>query len=112
LLDFRPIPQVAAALRARSARIIELWNQAVKRELPDAHPLTTQQVRNSIPNVLEKIAHVLESDSPESIEVLAEVGTAHGVARFQQNYDIHELLVEYRLLRRIILEQIQIALPP
>jgi signal transduction histidine kinase len=41
--------------------------------------------------------------------VLAEVGTAHGVVRFQQQYDIEEVLVEYRLLRRIVFDEVQNA---
>ena len=103
------MPQLAAALRARADRIIERWNQAVIQYLPDADPLTTKQVRNSIPNVLEKIAQALESDQPEAVAVLAEVGIAHGVARFQQQFDIEEVLVEYRLLRRIIFDELQAA---
>lgn len=109
LLSFQAMPQAAAALRARAERIVELWNDAVKTQLPDADPLTTKQVRNSIPMVLEKIAQALESDQPNATTVLAEVGTAHGVARFQQNYRIEELITEYRLLRRIVFDQMSEA---
>jgi signal transduction histidine kinase len=112
LLARRPMPELAAALRARSARIVELWNEAVNRFLPHADPLTTKQVRDSIPNVLEKIALALESDRPEAVGVLAEVGLAHGVARFQQQYNIEEVLVEYRLLRRIVFDELQSATRP
>ena len=103
------MPAVAAALRSCVDRIIERWKDAVKQHLPDADPLTATQVRNSIPAVLEKVALALESDQPEAVVVLAEVGTAHGVVRFQEEYDINELLVEYRLLRRIVLDELHAA---
>ena len=112
LLALRPMPRLAAALRGCAGRIMDRWNDAVNRFLPDADPLTTKQVRNSIPTVLEKIAVALESDRPEATAVLAEVGIAHGVARFQQQYEIEEVLVEYRLLRRIVFDELQNASDP
>jgi signal transduction histidine kinase len=101
-----PKPELAAALRSQSARVIERWTKAVTQLLPDADPLTTKEVRDSIPTVLDKIAGALESAEPEAVLVLMEVGTAHGVARFHEHYDIDELIVEYRLLRRIIFDEL------
>ena len=103
------MPEVAAALRARLDRIVERWSDSVSRHLPDAKPLTVKQVRNSIPNVLEKIAVALESDRPEATDVLHEISSAHGVARFQEDYDVEELLVEYRLLRRAVFDELTVA---
>ena len=109
LLARRATPELARALRSRATRIVDLWTAAVEKYIPDADPLTFKQVRNSIPNVLEKIAQALESDRPEATRVLEEVGTAHGVARAQEEYNIDELLIEYRLLRRIVFDEINAA---
>src|ERR1700742_51009 len=106
LLAFTAMPDVATALRARKERVVERWNEAVKKLLPDADPLTTTQVRNSIPAVLEKIALALESDHADQTSVLAEVSTAHGMVRLQQKYDVAEVIMEYRLLRRILIEEL------
>jgi signal transduction histidine kinase len=106
LLKMRPLPEVAAALRARKERILHRWAEEVDRHLPHADPLTREQVRDSIPMVLEKIALALESATSEAVTVLQEVGTAHGVARYQQNYDVEEVIIEYRLLRTIVLEEL------
>jgi signal transduction histidine kinase len=111
LLSYRAMPRVAGALRRNLPRIIERWTLAVERYLPDADPLTVKQVRNSIPAVLEKIALALESDTSAATTVLQEVGTAHGVVRFQENYNIEEVLLEYRFLRRIVFDEVNAALP-
>src|SRR6185295_13522885 len=94
LLAFRSMPQLADALRRRLDRVVQRWTKAVERHLPDASDLTRMQVRDSIPTVLEKIAAALESGRVEDTFVLAEVGVAHGVARFQENYNIEEVLIE------------------
>jgi signal transduction histidine kinase len=109
LLAFRSMPQLADALRRRLDRVVQRWTQAVEKYLPDADPLTSKQVRDSIPTVLEKIAAALASGDVRDTFVLAEVGVAHGVARFQENYNIDEVLVEYRLLRRVIFDELQDA---
>jgi len=112
LLAHRAMPEVAAALRSRAERVVQLWTAAVERYLPHADPLTVKQVRNSIPSVLEKIEQALESDRVEDLVVQEEVGTAHGVARFQEHYNIDEVLIEYRLLRRIVFDEINSAAGP
>jgi signal transduction histidine kinase len=109
LLAFRSMPQLADALRRRIDRVIQRWTEAVERHLPDADPLTSKQVRDSIPTVLEKIAAALQSGRAEDTFVLSEVGVAHGVARFQENYNIEEVLIEYRILRRVIFDELQDA---
>jgi signal transduction histidine kinase len=110
LLTFRAMPRVADALRRSLPRIVDRWTVAVERYLPDADPLTVKQVRNSIPAVLDKIALALESNHPEATAVLREVGTAHGVVRFQEAYNIEDFLLEYRLLRRITFDEVHAAL--
>lgn len=102
----RSVPDVAAALRSRIERIMQSWSAEVEKYLPHADPLTTRQVRNSIPNVIEKIALALETANPEAITVLNEVSRAHGVARFQQGYNIEEVVIEYRLLRRVVFDEL------
>ncbi len=106
LLALRSMPELADMLRRRIDRVVVRWQESVERHLPDADPLTAKEVRDSIPTVLERIAAALESPSPEETYKLAEVGTAHGVARFQQHYNIDELVVEYRILRRVIFDEI------
>src|SRR5687767_9601767 len=101
------MPGIAAALQARKQSILHQWELAVERILPDADPLTAKQVRNSIPIVLDQIARALASDQPDETQKLYEVTLKHGVTRFHQAYNVQELIVEYRLLRRIAFEEVK-----
>lgn len=110
LLAHHPFPQLAAALRARLDFIIPEWEIAVRSTLPAADELTLQQLRNSLPSILEEIAAALASGKPQATLELIEGSKSHGATRFHEHYNIRELVVEYRLLRRIVLEHVSEAL--
>jgi len=105
----QPMPEMATALRERLNRVVERWNSAVSQAIPEADNLTIQEVRNSIPRVLQQIITVFESSSAQPIEKLLEITRIHGVVRFHESYNIRELLLEYRILRRILSEEIDAA---
>ncbi len=56
LLAHHPFPHLAAAVRARADFIIPEWEIAVRGTLPAADELTLQQLRNSLPSILEEVA--------------------------------------------------------
>lgn len=109
LLETHSFPEVASAVKARIDRILMRWEAAVQEELPGADELTLTQVRDHIPLILERFAHALESDQAADTESLRSVSRSHGEIRFQQNYNVREFIVEYRLLRRIVMEEIHEA---
>ena len=47
---------------------------------------------------------------PRDTRELIEGSKSHGTTRFHEDYNVRELIVEYRLLRRIIIEQVSEAL--
>jgi signal transduction histidine kinase len=110
LLTYHAFPHLAAALRARSDTIIQAWETSVRQMLPAADELTLQQLRNSLPSVLQEMADALASDKPYDTRELIEGSKSHGMTRFHEDYNVRELIVEYRLLRRIIIEQVWGAL--
>jgi signal transduction histidine kinase len=109
LLENRSFPDLAAALRERSGLIIQRWEQAVRQLLPGADELTFAQVRDHIPEILDQLADALASDRPAAAQELREKSRSHGAVRFHQHYNVRELMVEYRLLRRILFEEIYSA---
>jgi signal transduction histidine kinase len=105
LLAAEAMPTLAAALRERRERVVVRWNGLVREHLPDADELTTSQVRNSIPKVLDQIAAALEAADPAPVEVLLDITRSHGAVRFHESYNIKELILEYRILRRVLFEE-------
>jgi signal transduction histidine kinase len=102
----RAFPEAAEALKARAGRIVERWLNAVCIALPHAEELTLAQLRDHIPLILEQMYRVLASASAEPAKRLDEISKPHGDLRFHQNYDVNELMIEYHLLRRIVLLEI------
>ena len=109
LLEYRSFPQLAAALRERSDIIIVRWEEAVRQLLSGPDELTLAQVRDHIPEILSQMADALAADRPAAVEVLRERSRSHGMVRFQQHFNVRELMIEYRLLRRIVIEEIHAA---
>lgn len=106
LLAHHAFPLLVSAFAARKEDIIQQWEIALVQTLPAADALTLQNLRDSIPLILQEIQDAFESDKPLITRNLIEGSKMHGEARFQENYNIRELVVEYRLLRRVIIEQI------
>jgi signal transduction histidine kinase len=110
LLAHHPFPHLAAAVRACADFIVAEWEIAVRGTLPAADELTLQQLRNSLPSILEEVAAALASGKPRATRELIKGSRSHGATRFHENYNIRELIVEYRLLRRIVIEHTSEAL--
>ena len=110
LLKYQPFPELAAALRSQSTAIIERWVEQVRLALPSVRHLTFEELRDGQPAILARMADALASASAEDAERLAEQSPSQGITRFRQRYDVRELVLEDRLLRRIIIEHVQGAM--
>ena len=106
LLKYQSLPELAAALRARCDVIIERWHAAVQETMPQANELSLSELRNSLPQTLEQMAAALESDEPKATKDLMDLATSHGETRYDQNFNLGELMIEYSLLRPILVEEV------
>src|SRR5688572_8659271 len=106
LLKYQPFPALAASVRESAAVVIERWQSVVRRTLPTANELTTQQLRNDLPNILQMIADALEADEPKATKALMDEAVTHGEVRYDQNFNIGDVLIEYSLLRRLLCEEV------
>jgi signal transduction histidine kinase len=73
--------------------------------LPAAHELTFSQVRDHLPITLDSMADALEAEDPKATKDLMHTAVAHGETRFDQNFALGELMIEYGLLRPILIEE-------
>lgn len=106
LLRFRSVPDVAAALRASREEIIQAWQVKISSYLPNADSLTLEQLRNSIPDLLDQIAEALDSNQSRETAQLMRTSPEHGKFRFHQKVNLNELLMEYHFLRSTIFDHL------
>lgn len=114
-LTHEPFPHLAAALRVRTDRILKQWRKLSIAALPN---LTDEQTRlefeDDIAKILDTVADSLERDDAWRIDEVLHHGPKHGVDRFVQKYPLADLMTENRLLRGVILVEIEAELgrPP
>jgi signal transduction histidine kinase len=101
----KSFPELAEAVRARAAVTLTRWEAAVKEILPSADELTQAQIRNSLPEILENLASALESNEASLTRALLTDSQEHGAMRFTQSYNLTELLIEFDVLRPILMEE-------
>ena len=94
------VARLGALVRADSKSLLDSWRIKV-RQLPSASGLDTPTLNDHIPGLIEELAAALRAGTEQTIaEVLAE-GTppAHGVQRYEDGFDIEEVVAEYNILR-------------
>ena len=109
-LDPRPYPELARALRAQVDSILHGWRGYSLRLMPYLDRLTVAEFENSIAIILNAIADAMESGQPGSVRNLIDHSPEHGFDRFLHHYDPHDLLAEERILRAVIITELEAAL--
>jgi signal transduction histidine kinase len=106
LMMRQSFPELAAALRGRLERILERLRVTVKEILPSADELTFNELRDGLPDALEDLATAFETTGMGMKQGLLADSRHHGVCRYHQSFNLSELLVEYSILRSIMIEEI------
>lgn len=106
LLKFSAYRELAAALHARIDVILGRWELSVRDKLPRADRLTLEGLRDEVPEVLGELARTLESEDGSHFDLLLRASDGHGRVRFHQSYDVNEVMIEYGLLRPIVLDEV------
>lgn len=99
-------PELAAVVRQGIPDILERWEAVVRATMPKAGKLDALQLQDDAPGVLEHVARSLESDQPRHTYDFVDASAAHGEVRFEQNYNLGDLLIEYNLLRATVLIEV------
>src|SRR5688572_62756 len=105
LLKYEPFPELAGAVRSCKLAVIDRWEAMVREVLPAANELTVNEIRNSLPDTIEQMAVALEACEPRPTKDLMELGNVHGESRFDLHFNLGELMIEYSLLRPILIGQ-------
>ena len=71
--------------------------------MPSAKGLTPARLHDHVPTILDRLADAIDrrDEGPRPLEALPE---QHAILRFQDGYDLRQVVAEYRLLRHVISE--------
>jgi signal transduction histidine kinase len=95
---------LAAFLRDHGQGIVESWLAEVV-SLPSATRRSRALLRDDMPALVQQIADALEANATiATAEAVNSVATAHARGRFEQGYDIRDMVIEYSIFRRTIIE--------
>ncbi len=84
-------------LRLKQDEILENWLQKVKKEIPVANNYDKTVIQNSVPDLINSIIDVLETNDTNSVVIHSE---KHGVDRAQYiSYSLKHIIQEYNLLK-------------
>lgn len=94
------ISKLAELILLKKDALLKRWRDQV-RELPSAAGLDIPTLNDHIPSLLEELALALADPSEKNISEAMRTGTPpdHGIQRFEDGFDITEVVSEYNILR-------------
>lgn len=90
-------------LRSRRDEILADWTQRI-RALSPARDLSHAAIVDHLPTILERIADIVESMHTGTSVSLGNLPTQHAIDRLGRGFDLDQIVTEYSLLRRAILD--------
>lgn len=106
-LSHEPFPELARALHTRIGAILKAWREVTVPVLPHIDEHTIVDFENDIAAILGALADSLARDDASRVHEVLYHAPKHGLHRFVQRYPLDDLLTENRLLRKVILEQVE-----
>lgn len=91
---------IAKIIRARKDEIVENWIEMVKQKIPEVKRHDKSAIENSVPDLIDAIVDVLESEDVESIKTHSQ---KHALQRSSfEVYSLKHIIQEYNLLKTAI----------
>ncbi len=106
----RPLPELASALRSQANQIVEAWIGAIQAAIPPATGLPSQELQEHLPAMIAKMAAAMDRITRHDADDLTQPSPAQEPSPFQHRFDIRAMMMEDRLLRRVIVERATVAL--
>jgi signal transduction histidine kinase len=98
-----PLHRLAALIERERDTLLQQWRESV-RELPGARGLDVPTLNDHVPQLLDELTAALRSstDTATPVRLLETSAPAHGRERFEDGFDIVEVVAEYNILRGCI----------
>jgi two-component system, OmpR family, phosphate regulon sensor histidine kinase PhoR len=102
-VNLQNLQQLAELIKSERAALLARWREQV-RELPSAKHLDTPTLNDYVPALLDELAAALQCVADETIaEALLEGSPPiHGLERYEDGFDLVEVVAEYNILRGCI----------
>ena len=94
---------LATLVRARREDILSRWRQQV-RKLPAAQDLDVPTINDHVPKLLDQLAEALLQHEEEAAAETISISKEHGLLRWQEGFNVGEVVAEYNILRGCLLE--------
>ncbi len=96
-------------LAKQKSSIIDVWMAQVREDsrIESTQELTYEAVLDSLPGLLDAIAHLLSNPELEDIRSAIDKANVHGELRAKQGYNAGEIVREYSVLRNIIFDVLE-----
>ncbi|MFY0529222.1 ATP-binding protein [Archangium gephyra] len=95
--------ELGSFIRENRVRLLQEWERTVRR-LPFARDLSRPRLLDHLPDLLDRIAHVVETVRTGGHESLEDLPEVHALERLDSGFDLDEVAGEYALLRGCILQ--------
>ncbi|MFL5319142.1 MAG: ATP-binding protein [Myxococcaceae bacterium] len=95
--------KLADFIHSQRTRILDVWEGRV-RSMRRADQLDSAKLRDHLPQVLEHVSHELGRERSEEDAEAEESPELHALFRLEEGFDERHLVIEYSVLRDVILE--------
>ncbi len=103
MMSIQNLNELATLIEHERDALLSQWREQV-RQLPSAKDLDTPTLNDQVPTLLDELAAAFHSASDQTIteEIREGSSPAHGMQRYQDGFDIIEVVAEYNILRGCI----------
>lgn len=105
-MHFQERMRVSDVIRRQQDDIVVEWAGEAREQVPQAAEVPPLVLLNHMPALLEEMARWLDSDDPAARREVEGQARRHGGQRLARDFDLREVVHEYRILRRVILRRV------
>jgi signal transduction histidine kinase len=99
------LSETATCLRAQVPEVLRRWEAQVLKEVRAASTVDSEELRDHLQTLLEQVVLALSPGAPEEPPLRLTTSERHGGERaLLESYSLGEVLQEYSILRRTVLE--------
>lgn len=98
---FDPLGALIDLIDEETPRIARLWAKRLKGELQELAP--GRDVRAPLQELVDELARLLRARGEDALWLWPEILRAHGVARYDQRFDVEDLAREVKVFQQVLL---------